>query len=44
MHIHVNALQATITFAEVILAMFLVRAISYTWPDSKAGKALAAIT
>lgn len=44
MHIHVNALDFLVTLAYMVIGSFMLRSISYTWPDSKVGKALASFT
>lgn len=43
MHIHVGALNTAITFAEVIIALFIMRMVAARWPDSPVGKAMAAL-
>jgi hypothetical protein len=43
MHVHVGALSTAITFAEVVIVLFLLRMIAARWPDSPVGKASAAL-
>lgn len=43
MHVHVGALSTAITFAEVIIALFILRLIAARWPHSPMGMASAAL-
>lgn len=43
MHIHANVLQFFIDLAQLLIMLFGIRAISYTWPDSRVGKALSVL-
>lgn len=43
MHVHVGALSTAITFAELIIALFIMRMIAFRWPESPVGKAFATL-
>ncbi len=43
MHVHVGALSLMITFANVIIILFIMRMIAAKYPESPVGKAMAAL-
>lgn len=41
MHLHTSVMDFVALFAQVVLALAVMRAIAATWPDSPFGKAFA---
>ena len=43
MHVHIGALEFLVFAAKLIIASFLLRLVSWRWPESAIGKAIAVI-